>query len=238
MAMALDLLVLRDVPAPAIDRPRERLLDTGPESMSTVDLLAVVLGSGTRGRSAEQLARQLLEDTGGLADLARASPAELWQTRGVGAAQAARLVACCCLGRRAVGAVRPVGAAITSPDDVFARLRARLAGLTQELFIVVALDTRKRVIDDIEVARGCLTGVEVHPREVFRPLIRGSAAAAVVAHNHPSGDPTPSQDDVALTYRLERIGELVGIPILDHVVIAGSRFVSVRERLGAGETMR
>jgi len=199
--------------------------------MSTVDLLAVILGTGTRGRSAEQVAEQILQETGGLAHLARASPRELWRIPGVGAAQASRLVASCCLGRRALDASFCAGRPVRSPEDVFRRLRTRLCGLIQELFVVLALDTRNRVIEEVEVARGCLSSVEVHPREVFRPLIRSAAAAAVVVHNHPSGDPEPSQDDIALTHRLERVGELVGIPILDHVIIAGSRFASVREQI-------
>ena len=201
--------------------------------ISTVDLVAIILGTGTRGCSAGQLAQTILDEAGGLAELARASPRELWRIPGVGAAQASRLVASFSLGRRAVDASSPESPRVHCAEDVFRRLRTRLCGVLQELFLVVALDTRNRVIDEIEVARGCLTGVEVHPREVFRPLIRQSAASAVLVHNHPSGDPEPSEDDLALTARLEQVGQLVGIPILDHIVIAGARFASIRQLIEA-----
>lgn len=111
-------------------------------------------------------------------------------------------------------------------------LRIRMSGLAQEVFLVIALDARNAVFDQIEVARGCLTGVEVHPREVFRPLIRQSAATAVVAHNHPSGDPTPSHEDVALTYRLHEAGQLIGIPILDHIIVGAHSCTSLYGYLG------
>ncbi len=193
--------------------------------MSPEQLVAVVLG--TRGTG---LARALLDHCGDLGDLARASPRELTAVNGVGEARAARLSAAFQLGRCAlvppvVGAGELAGAA-----DAFARLQPRFAGVRQELFIALALDVRNAVLAEIEVARGCLTGVEVHPREVFRPLIRMSAAAVVVAHNHPSGDPRPSPEDLALTDRLRKVGELVGIPVLDHVIVGGPEYVSMAER--------
>jgi DNA repair protein RadC len=117
-----------------------------------------------------------------------------------------------------------------SAVDVFERLHPRIAGLVQEVFVVLALDVRNVVLEEIEVARGCLTGVEVHPREVFRPLIRCAAASAIVAHNHPSGDPRPSPEDVALTARLRNVGELVGIPLLDHVIVTAGGFESMADR--------
>jgi DNA repair protein RadC len=118
---------------------------------------------------------------------------------------------------------------VREPADVFRHMHARLRDLTQETFWVLGLDVRNGVVDEIEVARGSLTGVEVHPREVFRPLIRQAAAAAVVVHNHPSGDPEPSPADVGLTRRLRAAGRLLGIPVLDHVVIGGDAYASVME---------
>jgi len=216
---------------PAYERPRERLLRHGGDPLSCEELIALVLGTGAPGRSAIEVARVLLQETGGLFDLARANPRELARVRGIGAARAARLVAAFQLGKRAMA--EPASKVVVrEASDVHRHLRPRLQGMTQEVFVVLALDARNAVLDEIEVARGTLTGVEVHPREVFRPLIRQAAAAAVVAHNHPSGDAQPSPSDIALTRRLRLAGDLVGIPILDHVVIGGDDFTSVADLLG------
>ncbi len=214
------------------DRPRERLHALGPGALSSIELVALLLGTGIAGISAESLARSVLADVGGLRALARAAPAELATTAGVGVARAARLAAAFELGRR--GIAEPAGAGpLLGPADVATRLRPRLHGLTQEVFVVLALDARMRLIDAIEVAVGVLDGVVVHPREVFRPLIRRGAAAAILVHNHPSGDPTPSDADREVTRRLRAVGDLVGIPVVDHIVVGGDRFASIAE-LDAG----
>ncbi|MEZ4364994.1 MAG: DNA repair protein RadC [Kofleriaceae bacterium] len=216
----------------AADRPRERLWDRGPGQVLDHELVALVLGTGTRGRPATGVAATLLHDVGGLAALSRALPPELVRTAGVGAARAARLAAAFELGRRVLDRAAASPPTISSARDVHARVRARFAGLLQEVFVAVAVDARSGVLAELEIARGQLTGVEVHPREVFRPLIRLGAAAVVVVHNHPSGDPTPSPEDVLLTRRLREVGELVGIPVLDHLVVAGPRYQSLAEWLG------
>lgn len=213
-----------------VERPRERLAAWGGDRLSSEELLAIVLGSGGPGRPVLAIARELLARAGGLMALARASPRELARVPGVGTAQAGRVAAAFHLGRRAVETAAASARAVMGPEDIHARLAPRMSGLAQEIFVVLALDVRNVVQGEIEVARGCLTGVDVHPREVFRPLVRRAAAAAVVAHNHPSGDPTPSDADVALTHRLRKAGELIGIPILDHIVIGRGAFVSMAER--------
>ena len=166
-----------------------------------------------------------------LAELARASPHELARVAGLGRAGAARLAAAFELGRRAIEAAQH-RAHVRSPQDVLALLGPRVAGLRQELFFAIGLDVRHRVLDVVEIARGTATDVGVHPREVFRPLVRSAAAGAVLAHNHPSGDPTPSADDIALTRRLCAVGKVVGIPVLDHVVIGGNAMRSIAECIG------
>jgi DNA repair protein RadC len=218
----------------ACERPRERLLRYGGDPLSSEELIALILGTGARGRSALEVARSLLKETGGLVDLARADLRELAQVRGIGTARAARLVAAFQLGRRALAqpAERVV---LREPEDVYEYLRPRMQGMTQEVFVVLALDARNSVVGDMEVARGSLTGVEVHPREVFRALVRQAAAAAVVAHNHPSGDSHPSPEDLSLTRRLQMAGEILGIPILDHVIIGRDDFTSVADLAGAAD---
>jgi DNA repair protein RadC len=201
----------------------------GSERVSDDELLAVVLGTGTRGRRVEELAGEMLRVAGGLGPLSRASPHELDAMSGIGPARALRVTAAFHLGRRAFDLDRSAVPSIDSAEDVWTRLRSKIVGQPQEMFFVIGLDVRNRILEDVEVARGTLTGVDVHARDVFRPLIRMSAAAGVLAHNHPSGDPTPSGEDRELTRRMQMIGELIGIPILDHVVVGATAFCSIME---------
>jgi DNA repair protein RadC len=213
------------------DRPRERLWQRGVHTIGDEELLAVVLGTGTRARPAQVVAAELVRASGGVAAVSRASPRELAQVSGVGAANAARIAAAFELGRRAIEAEvhREI---LEHAEDVFRIIEPRVAGLQQELFLALGVDIRNGLLDVVEVARGTVHGVEVHPREVFRPLVRMAAAGAVLVHNHPSGDPTPSPEDIALTRRLRAVGELLGIPIVDHVVIGAHGFRSIAEWLG------
>ena len=211
------------------ERPRERLLSHGVAQLSTADLLALVLGSGTVGQPVGQLAEALLETSGGLPGLGHAPVTELCTRSGIGIARAARLVAAFELGRRALAP--PNQATIGSAEDVYQLYRPRLAGLAQEVGLVIALSAKNRVVAEIEIARGEVDSIPVHPREVFRPLIRHSAVAGILIHNHPSGDPTPSQQDIQLTERLLDVAELVGIPLLDHVIIGHDGYTSVLEHL-------
>jgi DNA repair protein RadC len=214
-----------------IERPRERMWHSGAHALADEDLLAAVVGTGVRTRSARAIAAALVAATGGLAALSRASPRELAQVVGIGEAAAARIAAAFELGRRAVESA-PQLQRLLGPDDLARRLRPRVAGLQQEVFFAVGIDVRNRVLDIVEVARGTVHGVEVHPREVFRPLLRMAAAGGIVAHNHPSGDPSPSPEDVALTRRLHEVGRIVGIPIIDHVIVGATASCSIAEELG------
>ena len=215
---------------PSADRPRERLAAQGPAALGDVELVAILLGSGRRGQNVLDVAASLLAAVGGLAGLARADENELRRQTGVGSARAALLRAALELGRRATGSRPERGRRLGAAADVWAHYRARLAQATAEEFWVIGLDVRHRLLFDLCVARGSLTGVEVHPREVFRPLIRAAAAAAIFLHNHPSGDPSPSREDLELTRRLKEVGDLCGITVLDHVVVAAEGHVSLAER--------
>ncbi len=214
-----------------IERPRERMWQRGAHALADEDLLAAVLGTGVRARSARAIASALVTACGGLAALSRASPHELAQVVGVGEAAAARIAAAFELGRRAIEAA-PHRQRLLGPDDLAQRLRPRVAGLQQEVFFAIGIDVRNRVLDVVEVARGTVHGVDVHPREVFRPLLRMAAAGGLVAHNHPSGDPSPSDEDIALTRRLCEVGRIVGIPIIDHVIVGATESCSIAEKLG------
>jgi DNA repair protein RadC len=210
-------------------RPRERLVAHGPRPLSDAELLAIVLGAGTPGLSATDVAHALLARGGGLGGLARSSLDELRDQLGVGVARATAVLAALELGRRSVGERPARGRRIASAADVWTHLRARLATCAVEEFWALALDVRHRVLWEACLARGSLTGVEVHPRDVFRPLIRGGAAAVIFCHNHPSGDPSPSRQDLDLTTRLRDVGDLCGIAVLDHVVVGADGYTSLAQ---------
>jgi DNA repair protein RadC len=212
------------------ERPRERLVAHGAASLSDAELVALLFGSGRPGQNAVELAGALLGRLGGLPGLARADEHELRDQPGVGRARAAVLQAALELGRRAVGARPERGRRLAAASDVWAHYRARLALVPVEEFWVLGLDVRHRLAFEACVARGSLTGVEVHPREVYRPLIRASAASAIFCHNHPSGDPSPSRQDIELTARLREVGELCGITVLDHVIVGAEGYTSLAER--------
>lgn len=213
------------------DRPRERLWNRGAQMIGDEELLSIVLGTGARDRPALAVASDLVRAAGGVVALSRASPRELAQVTGIGSARAARVVAAFELGRRAIETAQRRDV-LSRPEDVWRIIAPRVAGVQQEVFISIGVDIRNGLLDIVEVARGSVHAVEVHPREVFRPLVRMAAAGGVVVHNHPSGDPTPSREDVELTRRLREAGNLIGIPIIDHVVVADTGFRSIAEWMG------
>ncbi|MEW6182404.1 MAG: DNA repair protein RadC [Bacillota bacterium] len=218
-------VAIRDLPQSA--RPRERLWREGPGMLTETELLAIILRTGSRAGSALDLAGYLLGLFGGFTGLGRVSLEELSAVTGMGPAKAAQVAAALELGRRLgdPAATRPV---ITTPDDASRLVMSRMRHLDREEFRVILLDTKNHVIQIETVAVGTLNSTGVQPREVFKNAIRRSAAALILAHNHPSGDPTPTREDVALTRRLIQAGELVGIEILDHIIIGDNRYVSLK----------
>jgi DNA repair protein RadC len=217
------------------DRPRERLEALGAEALSDAELLALLLRTGGRGADALAVASRLLAVHGGLSALARAGGRDLASTAGIGPAKSATLRASLELGRRLAARRLEAGRPIRGPADVFRHFHPHLRHAEQERFLVVLLDGRHRVLRQELVSQGTLTASLVHPREVFRPALRESAAALVLVHNHPSGDPTPSREDREITERLMRAGEILGIPVLDHVVVAERGYCSLRESAGREE---
>lgn len=212
---------------PPSERPRERCLRLGPEHLSDIELVALLLGTGRAGEDVQDLAKRLIAAFGSLQGLAAASAAEVRAVKGLGPARAALLQAAFEAGRRQVGAA-PEGRPLATPEAAARILAPWLARAKQERFLVLCLDAKRRLLKQEEVSRGTLTTSLVHPREVFALAIRERAASILVAHNHPSGDLTPSDDDLAVTQRLAEAGRLVGIPLDDHLILGRAGFLSLR----------
>ncbi|HTR21436.1 MAG TPA: DNA repair protein RadC [Gemmatimonadales bacterium] len=221
---------LRLAEHPIHDRPRERLWSHGPAALTGLELLAVVLGTGCSGRDALAVAAELLAVAdGSLRRLAARPAAEVARVGGIGRAKAARLAAALELGRRVVIEADPPPDRIRGPADVQRLCGPRLRDLQVEEFHVLALGSQSQVLADLCITRGILNSSLVHPREVFRAAIAEAAAGIIVVHNHPSGDPTPSTDDRAVTRQLVDAGRLLDLPVYDHVVVGGERYVSFAE---------
>lgn len=215
------------------ERPRERLKQHGAESLSTAELLAVLLRTGLQGENAVALAQRLLQSFGGLPGLHRADFAEMESTHGLGEAKAATIKAAVELGRRLHTQDPEQRMRISSPADAASLVQYEMSALEQEHLRAILLTTRNEVIEIAEIYRGSLNSAPVRIADVFKPAIRKNAAAIILVHNHPSGDPTPSPDDVALTKAIREAGQLLGLEVLDHIIVGQGRFVSLKEkRLG------
>jgi DNA repair protein RadC len=202
------------------DGPRERLLRLGPEALSDQELVALLLSTGTPQRPVGELAAHVLTQAGGLTGLERAGAGALAEIPGVGLGKACRLLGALEVGRRLAARPLAPGARLPSSQAVAAALRPRLAWSQVEQFLAIPLDAKNRAMGELRLAVGGLTACPVSPADVFRALLREAAAAVVFVHNHPSGEPAPSPEDVAITERLRRAGELLGVRVVDHVIIA------------------
>jgi DNA repair protein RadC len=215
---------------PEAERPRERLLAHGPTALTDAQLLAIVLRVGRERSSAVQVGLEVLDRFHGLSGLAHCGIEELCAIPGVGAAKAAQLKAALELGKRALAGPLAKGTKITSSLDLFHHYHPTLRDLRHEIFKVVLLDAKHAIMRDATVSEGSLTLSIVHPREVFNLAVRESAAAVIFLHNHPSGDPTPSQEDRVLTSRLVAAGDVLGIRVLDHLIVGDGRYVSFADQ--------
>ncbi|MBB5324568.1 DNA repair protein RadC [Anoxybacillus tepidamans] len=221
-------LMIRDVPKDA--RPRERLLSDGPESLSNQELLAILLRTGTKDESVLQLAQRLLHHFEGLRLLKDATVEEMTSIKGIGAAKAIQILAAIELGRRISRLSYDERYVIRSPEDGAKYLMDDMRFLSQEHFVAIYLNTKNQVIHRKTVFIGSLNASIVHPREVFKEAIKRSAASIICAHNHPSGDPTPSREDIEVTRRLAECGRIIGIELLDHLIIGDQKFISLKEK--------
>jgi DNA repair protein RadC len=227
----MDYLTIKEMPEDA--RPRERLERSGPGSLSNQELLAIILSTGSvaggKKYTAIDLATQLLKKFESLKGIAQADFQQLKEVDGIGPAKACQVMAAFELGKRMAifsGNTKPV---IRQPTDVVEYFSTQMSLLTREEFLVVVLDTKNRLIKHEFISKGTLNASIVHPRDVFRVAIIHSAAAIILLHNHPSGDPTPSQEDLDITRRLVEVGTLMGITVLDHIIIGGAKFMSMKE---------
>ncbi|MGD8866113.1 MAG: DNA repair protein RadC [Gemmatimonadales bacterium] len=212
---------------PSMERPRERFLALGPTALRTSELLAILASSGASGRSALEVAEALYDHFGrSLRRLGSAPGSQLMAVPGIGEARAVAIQAALELGRRAAQEQRDDDDRVTTPRDVYRRFELRLRDLRQEEFHVLLLSTQNAVIRELMVTRGTLDASVVHPREVFAPALAEAAAAVILVHNHPSGDPTPSPADREVTRQLVDAGRVLGIPVRDHVVVGNGRYTS------------
>ncbi len=216
---------------PASERPRERLQKFGVEALSAQEILSLILGRGIAGESVMITAQRLLSQFGNLREIAGASVEELSQVRGIGIAKASQIKAAFELANRledySAAGDKPL---VKTPEDVAGVVRGKLRGKKKEYFLALLLDTRNQLIKVSEISVGSLDTSIVHPREVFKEAISASAASVIFAHNHPSGDPEASDDDIELTKRLAKAGEIVGIDVLDHIIIGDKKHLSLKRQ--------
>jgi DNA repair protein RadC len=217
------------------ERPRERLARLGPQSLSAAELLAILLRVGVTGESSVQVGQRLLQTFGGISGIHRASFDELSNQKGIKLAKAAQIKAAIELGRRLLSESPEERPAVHTPADAAELVQFEMAALDQEELRVLLLDTRNKVLQIETVYRGSVNSSQVRVAEIFKAAIRRNATNVIVVHNHPSGDPTPSPDDVAITRAILQAGELLDIKLLDHIIIGSGRFVSLKER-GLGFT--
>jgi DNA repair protein RadC len=220
-------LTIKDLPPE--ERPRERLLAKGSEALTDTELLAIIIRDGTRKETALDLARGLLARFGGLRELRGCSRADLCSIKGIGPARAAQILAALALSARINESTLRRGVAFRQSKEVFDLFHPRLRHEKQEIFLCLLLDTRNRVQREVEVSRGGLNAAMVNPREVLGHAIAEKAAGIILVHNHPSGNPAPSADDVNMTRRLKEACQLTGVRLLDHVIIAEEGYVSLAD---------
>lgn len=216
---------------PSSERPRERLLKLGSEALSSQEILALILGRGIKDESVLVTAQKLLSKFGNLKNLASASIEELTQIKGIGPAKAAQIKATFELSKR-LDDSSGEGPKVTlkSPEDAIKAAKSQLKGKKKEHFMVLCLDTRNHLINAQKISIGSLDCSIVHPREVFKEAISSCAASVIFMHNHPSGDPTPSEDDIKITKRLVEAGEIIGIDVLDHIIICDKDHLSMKAK--------
>lgn len=212
----------------AEDKPRERMINFGAQALSDSELLAIILRSGGRQDSAIQIAQQLLKNSGGFKELAEADIKQLINYKNIGAAKACAIKAACEISLRVGFSVHTEKICINKPKDIFELLRKDFFNKKQEHLYMISMDSRNKLITKDLISVGTLNETLIHPREIFKKALAINAYSIALAHNHPSGDPTPSNEDINVTQRIAKIGIEMGIPLLDHIIIAEDNFISIK----------
>ncbi|WP_435390826.1 RadC family protein [Jeotgalibacillus haloalkalitolerans] len=212
------------------DKPRERFINQGPQSLSNQELIAILLRTGSKEESVINLANKLLQEFNGLRSLKEASFDEMTSIKGIGHAKAVQVLAAVEVGRRIANITFEDRFTIRSPEDGATFLMNEMRFLTQEHFVALYLNTKNQIIHQQTIFIGSLNSSIVHPREVFKEAFKRSAASIICAHNHPSGDPSPSKEDIDVTRRLVECGKMIGIEVLDHLIIGEKKYVSLKEK--------
>ncbi len=215
---------------PEGERPREKLLNDGAHSLTVAQLLAIILRTGGGGKSALDLAIEILNTFEELRKIEMASLTEFASIKGMGKAKITQLKAAFELGRRLAEEPFIRGSAFSSGHDVYSYYHGRLKNLKKEVFYCLMLDAKNRILKDYRISEGTLTNSLIHPREAFKDAIKESAASVIFVHNHPSGDPEPSSEDILITERLVNVGDLIGIRVLDHIIVGDGKYMSMREK--------
>ena len=215
---------------PKEERPRERLKKVGVDNLSLGELLALIIEKGKKGENVLTIAQNLISHFGNLENIKKASIEELCQVKGIGFATACKLKAAFKLGEKAQTTPTKYGQKIESPKDVFELLKNDLGDKKKEHFKILSLDSRNKLISIDDVSIGTINANLVHPREVFKTAIQHLAVSIVIVHNHPSGDPEPSEDDLEITKRITEVGKLIGINVLDHIIVTRTKFFSFKEK--------
>ncbi|OEF98345.1 RadC family protein [Desulfuribacillus alkaliarsenatis] len=220
--------MIRDLPAE--ERPRERMMHYGPSSMSNTDLLAIILRTGSNKLPVQRLSEQVLTHFEGLHGIVNSTIEEITAIKGIGTAKAVQIMAAIELGRRIARQKRSAIFIIKGPEDVADYMMDELRHLKQEVFVCIYLNTKNQVIGHERITMGSLNSSIVHPREIFKGALKRSSASLICVHNHPSGDPNPSREDIVVTKRLVEAGEILGIDVLDHIIIGDNTYYSLKEK--------
>jgi DNA repair protein RadC len=219
---------VRDLPIE--ERPRERLQKIGVDNLSTQELLALIIEKGGRGQTVLTLAQNLLAHFGNLQNIKNASLEELKKVKGIGFATACKIQAAFKLGEKVESHITKFGEKIEGPEDIFNLLKNEIGNKMKESFYIISLTTRNNLISYDKVSTGTLSASLAHPREVFLPAIKNSASTVIIVHNHPSGDPQPSEDDLNITKRLKEAGKILGIDVVDHIIISRTNYFSFKDK--------